>query len=105
MSLSGFPTTYVCASNQVDLLLQFSHKINKYSIVLYQPEALSRCSTPLSPGGAPPLLTATPRRSSIVHADILPFFEVDLCTASKQEHVIAAVCCVLLFFYCYKTNK
>ncbi|XP_048489320.1 protein pigeon isoform X2 [Plutella xylostella] len=54
----------------------------------YQPEALSRCSTPHSPTSAP---FPTPlRRSSVTAADCLPFFEVDECTASKQEHVVAA---------------
>lgn len=47
-----------------------------------QPEALSRCSTPLSPGG--------PRRS-LAPQDALPFAELDVCTTSRQEHVIAAV--------------
>lgn len=55
-----------------------------------QPEALSRCSTPMSPtGGAP--LGAPVRRSSLASHDLLPFFEVDVCTASKQEHIVAVV--------------
>ncbi|CAG9580990.1 unnamed protein product [Danaus chrysippus] len=51
----------------------------------YQPEALSRCSTPMSPTGSLP-----PRRPSLVCQDALPFVELDVCTTSKQEHVIAA---------------
>ncbi|CAB3240160.1 unnamed protein product [Arctia plantaginis] len=63
----------------------------RVSLHCYQPEALSRCSTPLSPGAAPPPLSAPQRRSSIGSAqDLLPFFELDVCTASKQEHIIAA---------------
>ncbi|XP_026731538.1 protein pigeon [Trichoplusia ni] len=63
----------------------------RVSLHCYQPEALSRCSTPLSPGGAAPSVSAPPRRSSIgAHQDLLPFFELDVCTASKQEHIIAA---------------
>lgn len=53
-----------------------------------QPEALSRCSTPLSPSAGAPLL---PRRPSLAPHDALPFYELDVCTASRQEHVIAAV--------------
>ncbi|GBP54670.1 Protein pigeon [Eumeta japonica] len=64
----------------------------RVSLHCYQPEALSRCSTPMSPTGAAPSLVAAPaRRSSLGNqSDMLPFFEIDVCTASKQEHVIAA---------------
>ncbi|CAH0694922.1 unnamed protein product [Spodoptera exigua] len=63
----------------------------RVSLHCYQPEALSRCSTPLSPGAPPPPLSAPQRRSSIGSGqDLLPFFELDVCTASKQEHIIAA---------------
>lgn len=64
----------------------------RVSLTCYQPEALSRCSTPLSPSGSAPMLGAgiSSRRTSLAHPDMLPFFELDVCTASKQEHVIAA---------------
>ncbi|RVE47795.1 hypothetical protein evm_007550 [Chilo suppressalis] len=68
------------------------HVLDKLRVSLhcYQPEALSRCSTPLSPvggAGAGVLGGAPARRPSAVE---LPFYELDVCTASKQEHVIAA---------------
>ncbi|CAH0391278.1 unnamed protein product [Bemisia tabaci] len=69
------------------------------SLVCYQPEALSRCCTPLSPGtamvGASGTLTdfaqmsGNLRSNSKVGIDPLPFFEVKSSAASKQEHVIS----------------
>ncbi|CAH2049918.1 unnamed protein product, partial [Iphiclides podalirius] len=59
----------------------------RVSLHCYQPEALSRCSTPLSPTASGPM---APRRSSFAPQDSLPFYELDVCTASKQEHIIAA---------------
>ncbi|XP_073957981.1 gamma-secretase activating protein pigeon [Choristoneura fumiferana] len=59
----------------------------------YQPEALSRGSTPLSPlapGGALGLSSLPARRVSVSAHDALPFVELDVCTASRQEHVTAA---------------
>lgn len=75
-----------------------------YSLVAYQPEALSRCTTPMSPstqfvgasfsdlatissaGGGSSSNNMSARRSPY---DALPFLEVETCTASKQEHVIS----------------
>ncbi|KAI5634029.1 protein pigeon [Phthorimaea operculella] len=64
----------------------------RVSLHCYQPEALSRCNTPMSPTApTAPALSAPQRRSSIgTGNDLLPFFELDVCTASKQEHIIAA---------------
>ncbi|KAJ8978824.1 hypothetical protein NQ317_018915 [Molorchus minor] len=61
------------------------------SLVCYQPEVLSRCSTPMSPSGGASKLNEflgnqTGKRNQV---DSLPFFEVDSCTASKQEHIIS----------------
>ncbi|XP_044257578.1 protein pigeon isoform X2 [Tribolium madens] len=64
------------------------------SLVCYQPEALSRSSTPMSP-------TATLGSSAVLNdflsignqcrksLDALPFYEIESCTASKQEHIIS----------------
>ncbi|XP_063702767.1 protein pigeon isoform X2 [Culicoides brevitarsis] len=72
-----------------------------YSLVAYQPEALSRCTTPMSPStqfvGASfsDLATISACTSSNNNAtrrnpyDALPFLEIETCTASKQEHVIS----------------
>ncbi|CAK1544400.1 unnamed protein product [Leptosia nina] len=58
----------------------------RVSLHCYQPEALSRCSTPMSPTSGP----LPTRRPSLVAQDAFPFIELDVCTASKQEHIIAA---------------
>ncbi|CAH1639445.1 unnamed protein product [Spodoptera littoralis] len=84
---------WVALNEQTQKRLQPQAVIDKLRVSLhcYQPEALSRCSTPLSPGAPPPPLSAPQRRSSIGSGqDLLPFFELDVCTASKQEHIIAA---------------
>ncbi|CAH2000725.1 unnamed protein product [Acanthoscelides obtectus] len=62
------------------------------SLVCYQPEVLSRCSTPLSPsGGASSTLNdfLSNQCNKRNQVDALPFFEIDSCTASKQEHIIS----------------
>lgn len=66
-----------------------------YSLACYQPEVLSRCSTPQTPSGAAQMMmgdltsisssSASKRNSN----DLLPFTEFETCTASKQEHVIS----------------
>ncbi|XP_044764823.1 protein pigeon [Coccinella septempunctata] len=64
----------------------------RVSLVCYQPEALSRSSTPMSPAG--------PITSSILNElcgmqgtrkglEELPFYEIENCTASRQEHIIS----------------
>lgn len=63
------------------------------SLMCYQPEALSRSSTPLSPGG----VLGNPTDLSVISGqggrknqmDSLPFYEFESCTASKQEHIIS----------------
>lgn len=66
-----------------------------YSLACYQPEALSRCSTPQTPSGSAQMMmgdfsnvassSSTKRKPN----DVLPFIEFETCTASKQEHVIS----------------
>lgn len=62
-----------------------------YSLTCYQPEALSRCTTPMSPVN--PIMNigaefsaASSRRMQ--NNDLLPFIETEACTASKQELVL-----------------
>lgn len=66
------------------------------SLVCYQPEALSRSSTPMSPSGSLGSSTALNDFLSIGNqctrkSDALPFYEIESCTASKQEHIISVV--------------
>ncbi|XP_076179612.1 gamma-secretase activating protein pigeon [Ptiloglossa arizonensis] len=64
------------------------------SLACYQPEALSRSSTPMSPSGglvvaAVSLGDLTGSRSNKLLDSSLPFNETESCTASKQEHVVS----------------
>lgn len=64
------------------------------SLACYQPEALSRSSTPMSPSGGLPVTSATlgelmGSRSHKYFESNLPFIEMESCTASKQEHIVA----------------
>ncbi|XP_011306050.1 protein pigeon [Fopius arisanus] len=79
------------------------------SLACYQPEALSRCSTPMSPSGGLVLATSsgTAFASNLGNASAalgehlmsnrankmldaaLPFVEMENCTASRMEHVVS----------------
>lgn len=64
------------------------------SLACYQPETLSRCSTPMSPSGGLVLSTGSfgdliSNRSNKILDSALPFLELENCTASRQEHIVA----------------
>lgn len=64
------------------------------SLACYQPEALSRCSTPMSPNGGLVIATVAlgdllGNRSNKLLDSSLPFTESESCTASKQEHIVS----------------
>nr|XP_034189655.1 protein pigeon isoform X1 [Osmia lignaria] len=64
------------------------------SLACYQPEALSRSSTPMSPSGGLVVATVslgdlTSGRNSKLLDSGLPFNEMESCTASKQEHIVS----------------
>lgn len=66
-----------------------------YSLVYYQPEALSRCTTPSTPSGSSGMTLSEMSAINSLNSmkrnpnDVLPFVEFETCTASRQEHVIS----------------
>ncbi|CAH1110405.1 unnamed protein product [Psylliodes chrysocephalus] len=61
----------------------------RISLECYQPEALSRCTTPSSPIGGTSSTFADFLNNARGQTDRLPFYEMDSCTASRQEHIIS----------------
>lgn len=70
-----------------------------FSLACYQPEALSRCSTPQTPqnrtdsfgvsGSSGSELMGSSR--SRTWNEVMPFIEVESCTATRQEHIMSVV--------------
>lgn len=62
-----------------------------HSLSCFQPEILSRCTTPMSPGPLSPghMIDFGSRR--INSNNVLPFLELETTTATKQEHIISVV--------------
>lgn len=67
-----------------------------------KPEVLSRCSTPLSPGGSmlansiANIAVSDLSHSLQISSVQLPFIETDTSAASKQEHVISVVSILII---------
>lgn len=64
--------------------------VEKLMYTSYQPEALSRCTTPTG-GALSPMNFIDYGSRRLGSNNILPFLELETCTATKQEHVISVV--------------
>lgn len=76
-----------------------------YSLSCYQPETLSRCTTPMTPGPLTPVNLIDFGSRRLNSNNVLPFLELETSTATKQEHIISVVRRSDIFFFFAKDSK
>lgn len=86
----------LAAYQVVSIYKQFNSMVYTYIVInrfnYFQPDALSRCTTPMSPCGPMSPMGFIDFGSRSMHQNnVLPFLELETSTATKQEHVISVV--------------